>query len=73
MSRASDTFEDDIVELLNCVQAVGVKNVIVADLTPPDFPVNLVRVLIPGFEGYMHHGYQPGKRALNFPRLEATT
>jgi ribosomal protein S12 methylthiotransferase accessory factor len=65
-SRASDTFEVDINELLLCVQAAGAKNVVVADLTPPDFPVHIVRVIVPGFEGYMHHGYRPGKRAINY-------
>jgi len=62
-SRASDTFEDDVNELLRCVRAAGLKHVVVADLTPTDFPVHVVRVLVPGFEGYMHHGYRPGRRA----------
>jgi len=65
-SRTSDSFEEDILELLHCVQRVGLPNVVVIDLTPPDFPVFVVRVLVPGLEGYIHHGYQPGPRALRF-------
>ena len=73
ISRASNTFEDDITELLSRVRAAGVTSVVVADLTPPDFPVHVVRVLTPGFEGYLHHGYRPGRRALSFGRFEVMT
>jgi ribosomal protein S12 methylthiotransferase accessory factor len=65
-SRASDSFERDILDLLSRVQRAGLPNVVVIDLTPPAFPVCVVRVLVPGFEGYMHHGYQPGPRAVRF-------
>jgi ribosomal protein S12 methylthiotransferase accessory factor len=69
-SRASDSFESDILDLLACVQQAGLPNVVVFDITPPDFPVYIVRVLVPGLEGYMHHGYQPGPRALRFDGSE---
>lgn len=62
-STASETFEDDVIELISHVEAAGAKHVVVADLTPDDFPVHIVRVVVPGFEGYMHHGYYPGRRA----------
>jgi ribosomal protein S12 methylthiotransferase accessory factor len=65
-STASDTFEDDIHELLKCIQSVGLCHAVVVDLTPQDFPVHVVRVLVPGLEGYMHTGYQPGRRAVNY-------
>ena len=65
-STASETFEDDILELIRHVQAAGAKHIVVADLTPQDFPVHIVRVIVPGFEGYMHHGYRPGRRATSF-------
>jgi hypothetical protein len=32
-----------------------------------------VRVLIPGFEGYMHHGYRTGRRALTYSPPEGVT
>lgn len=65
-SRAFDSFQSDIQALLGCVQRAGLNNVVVIDLTPPDFPVFVVRVIVPGLEGYMHFGYQPGPRAVTF-------
>jgi ribosomal protein S12 methylthiotransferase accessory factor len=65
-SRTADTFEEDIHQLLDSVQRAGLHTVVVVDLTPADFPVHIVRVLVPGLEGYMHHGYRPGRRALSY-------
>lgn len=62
-SRAAATFEDDIHHLLAKVRKAGLEHVVVFDLTPRDFPVHVVRVVVPGMEGYMHHGYRPGPRA----------
>ncbi|MGD0736559.1 MAG: YcaO-like family protein [Terracidiphilus sp.] len=62
-SRAAATFEEDIHHLLNNIRRAGIENVVVFDLTPEDFPVHIVRVVVPGMEGYMHHGYRPGPRA----------
>lgn len=72
-SRASGTFEGDVNEILSCVRKAGLNHVIVADLTPPDFPIHVVRVLVPGLEGYMHHGYSPGRRAIAYATREMTT
>jgi ribosomal protein S12 methylthiotransferase accessory factor len=65
-SGAFESFEDDVSALLSCVQRAGLDSVVVFDLTPEDFPVFVVRVVVPGFEGYMHFGYQPGRRAVAF-------
>jgi ribosomal protein S12 methylthiotransferase accessory factor len=65
-SRANTTFEDDITDLLHCIQSVGPYSVAVIDLTPPDFPVHVVRVVVLGLEGYMHFGYRPGRRATTY-------
>jgi ribosomal protein S12 methylthiotransferase accessory factor len=62
-SRAAATFEDDVHHLLTNIRKAGLEHVVVVDLTPQDFPVHIVRVLVPGMEGYMHHGYRPGPRA----------
>lgn len=62
-SCAAATFEEDLHHLLLSVRQSGLENVVVFDLTPQDFPVHIVRVIVPGMEGYMHHGYQPGPRA----------
>lgn len=63
-SLAGDSFEADIQLLLRSLTGADLRHVVVADLTPPDFPVHVVRVVVPGLEAYMHRGYQPGKRAM---------
>jgi ribosomal protein S12 methylthiotransferase accessory factor len=65
-SRAARTFEADLAELIRCVKKAGLTMVTVTDLTPPDCPVFVVRVFVPGFEGYMHHGYLAGKRGRTY-------
>jgi ribosomal protein S12 methylthiotransferase accessory factor len=67
ISQATNTFEEDLAAIVTLIRAAGVKHVVVADLTPSDFPVFVVRVIVPGFEGYMHHGYRPGRRAQSYP------
>ena len=62
-SRAAATFEEDINHLLSNIRKAGLEHVVVFDLTPEDFPVHVVRMIVPGMEGYMHHGYRPGPRA----------
>lgn len=62
-SRAAATFESDVHYLLTNVRKAGLEHVVIVDLTPEDFPVHVVRVLVPGMEGYMHHSYRPGPRA----------
>jgi ribosomal protein S12 methylthiotransferase accessory factor len=65
-SGASDSFEEDIQTLLSSVKHVGLPHAVVFDLTPKEFPIYVVRVVVPGLEGYMHHGYHPGVRASSF-------
>lgn len=62
-SRAAATFEDDVHHLMANVRKAGLRHVVVFDLTPRDFPVHVVRVVVPGMEGYMHHVFRPGPRA----------
>jgi hypothetical protein len=43
---------------------VGLSSVIVHDLTGPDCPVSVLKVLVPGAEGLLHNDwYAPGTRA----------
>jgi ribosomal protein S12 methylthiotransferase accessory factor len=60
------SFEGDVHSLLSRLNRVGFDRVIVVDMTPPDFPISVVRVMVPGLEGYMHYGYTPGERGLKF-------
>lgn len=70
--RTTETFEGDIRLLIATIVRSGFENVIVFDLTPKDFEIFLVRVIVPGYEGYMHHGYHPGQRAMRFHETSAS-
>jgi ribosomal protein S12 methylthiotransferase accessory factor len=63
-SAAGATFEEDCATLLERVRGVGLERVIVVDLTPSGFPVSVVRVVVPGLEGYTFPHYTPGLRGL---------
>jgi YcaO-like protein with predicted kinase domain len=46
--------------------AIGLSEVIMVDLTQPEFGLPVVRVIVPGLEGSDHHpGYTKGARALS--------
>ncbi len=51
-SLAAETFEEDCHTLLGAVQAVGLEHVVVVDLAPADPGISVVRVIVPGLEGY---------------------
>jgi ribosomal protein S12 methylthiotransferase accessory factor len=60
----ADTFEEDIAWELDRLRSVGVKQVILVDLTMAEFGLPVVRVVIPGLEGSDHvPGYALGARA----------
>jgi ribosomal protein S12 methylthiotransferase accessory factor len=62
-SSAGDTFEEDCATLLGRLAGVGLGHAVVVELTPPDFPVSVVRVVVPGLEGYGSFAhYTPGPR-----------
>jgi ribosomal protein S12 methylthiotransferase accessory factor len=65
-SRSTDTFEGDILKVLERLKRVHINQVIVFDITLPGFDASVVRVIVPGLEGYMFDYYQPGRRALDF-------
>jgi len=62
-TEATDTFEGDVGVLIEKLSAVGLKSVIVHDLTGPECPVSVLRVIVPGAEGYHSDWYAPGLRA----------
>jgi ribosomal protein S12 methylthiotransferase accessory factor len=67
-SEARDSFEGDTLLALRKLQSAGLDQVIVVDLSRPDFPINVVKVVVPGLEGYMFDFYTPGRRAKAFAR-----
>jgi YcaO-like protein with predicted kinase domain len=49
-SCEAETFDDDVNWLLERLRAAGVQQVVVVDLTKPEFDLPVVRVVIPGLE-----------------------
>lgn len=65
-NRATPAFEGDIALLLDALRAAGLDQVLVFDLTQPDIGIPVVRVVVPGLEGYNFDFYTPGLRPQNF-------
>jgi len=63
VSEATATFEGDTHIALQKLQRAGLRQAIVVDLSRPGLPVNVVKVIVPGLEGYMFDFYTPGRRA----------
>jgi YcaO-like protein with predicted kinase domain len=60
-----ESFDDDLAWLLQRLRSVGICQVAAVDLTRADLAIPVVRVVIPGLEGYDEHPrYLPGPRAL---------
>ncbi len=64
-THTSGTFADDLHFLRERLARVGLSQILAVDLSRRDWPVAVVRVLVPGLET-MHDapGYVPGRRAL---------
>lgn len=65
-SQATPTFEGDTIAAIDKLRRVGVSSVLVVDLGRPEFPVDVVKIVVPGLEGYTFENYQPGPRARAF-------
>jgi ribosomal protein S12 methylthiotransferase accessory factor len=63
---AAPTLEGDVHIILDRLKQVGLGQVIVFDLTLPGFDISVVRVIVPGLEGYKFNYYRPGPRAQTF-------
>lgn len=61
----SDRFADDLAHLKDRLQQIGISQLAVVDLAQPGFDdISVVRVVIPGLEGTVHHPeVVPGPRA----------
>ncbi len=65
-SEAAATFEGDIHLCIEKLKNAGIEQVIVLDITQPEFELYAVKVIVPGLEGYMHMYYSPGQRAREY-------
>lgn len=66
LSEATPTFEADTQMAIEKLRQAGLKQAIVVDITLPDLPIKVVKVVVPGLEGYMFDFYEPGHRAQAF-------
>jgi len=58
------TFNEEVDWEVQCLTGAGIDEVVVVDLTDPDFRIPVAKILIPGLEGPRIGGdYQPGIRA----------
>lgn len=63
-TQSFDAFDREIQWILERLQAVGLRQAVVADLTQAAYGIPVVRIVVPGLEGSDHHaGYSPGARA----------
>ncbi len=65
---STPTLQGDLRVLLDRLRRSGLEQAIVVDLSEPDEPVAVVKVVVPGLEGYMFSFYRPGLRAEQFRR-----
>jgi YcaO-like protein with predicted kinase domain len=62
--RQLPTLREDVTWELERLQSVGIQRVVVVALTKPEFAIPVVKVVIPGLEGYVFTDqYRPGVRA----------
>lgn len=61
---ATDSFDADINIVIERLLAAGLESVIVVDLSRESMGIPVVRVIVPGLEGYVFDFYRPGPRAV---------
>jgi ribosomal protein S12 methylthiotransferase accessory factor len=63
-SQYADTFDEDLAWELERLKSAGIEQVVVVDLSRPEFRLPVARVVIPGLEGVsLLPNYIPGARA----------
>ena len=66
ISESGASFEADLRTLLTKLGRVGIRQVLLVDLTRDDFQIPVARVVVPGLEGYLGPDYVAGERAQAF-------
>ena len=65
-SQATETFAGDITVILKNLEQIGVNQVIIVDLSPPDWGITVVRAIVPQLEGFFGGERLYKKRAIAF-------
>jgi YcaO-like protein with predicted kinase domain len=66
IDESGASFEEDLATLLGKVRNVGIRQVVLTDLTRSDFGIPVVRIVAPGLEGCIGPDYVHGARAVTF-------
>ena len=61
---ATGSFEGDVDIMVKRLARINLTQVIVFDLTLPGFDISVIRVMVPGLEGYLLKYYSPGPRVM---------
>jgi ribosomal protein S12 methylthiotransferase accessory factor len=72
-SYDNETFEEDVDWELACLRAAGIEQVVMVDLTRPEFGIPVVRIVIPGLELLLegkNHGYGHRARRVLAERIQ---
>jgi ribosomal protein S12 methylthiotransferase accessory factor len=69
--RSTATFEGDIALMLTALGNAGLDQAVVFELTKPEIGIPVVKVVVPGLEGYLIDCYAPGRRAIRFAGQQA--
>lgn len=72
-SSASATLEEDIHILMGKLRNAGLSQLLVYDLSQENLKMSVVRVIIPGLEGYYSRNFAPGLRVKKFISEAATS
>ena len=72
-SQATSTFEEDVEIILKKLKQAGLNQVVVFDLSPPNWEISVVRVIVPGLEASFHTTYNPKQRAIAFAERQLST
>lgn len=65
-SEATSTIEQDVLLLMERLRGAGLDRVIVVEMSAPEAAVSVVKVVVPGLEGYRMQSYEPQHRAKAF-------
>ncbi|HET6764176.1 MAG TPA: YcaO-like family protein, partial [Longimicrobiaceae bacterium] len=68
VSESTSTFQGDVAAVIAKLEAVGLREVYMLDLTQEEIGVPVVRIWVPGLEGFASNLYTAGPRATAFCR-----
>jgi ribosomal protein S12 methylthiotransferase accessory factor len=65
-SESTVTVEHDVLLLIERLRSAGLDRVIVVQMSGADSPISVVKIVVPGLEGYQMQNFMPQRRASAF-------